>query len=159
VSCLDVFDIGARRQDTVYLDPPYTKRQYAAYYHVLETIAEGDSPQVGGVTGLRPWGHKASPFCYKARALGALVSLVAKLEAERVLISYSDDGHISLDDLRPRLSELGALREHHLASVGRYRPNERASANGSSVAEHLLDLRRRQVGGSSRSRTRTAVTA
>ncbi len=27
-----------------YVDPPYMKRQYAANYHLLETIAKGDNP-------------------------------------------------------------------------------------------------------------------
>src|SRR5690606_16072947 len=82
--------------DVVYLDPPYTKRQYAAYYHLLETIALGDEPSVEGVTGLRPWREKASDFCYRTRALGALTSLVNKLPARRIVISYSDDAHIPI---------------------------------------------------------------
>ena len=49
--------------------PADTKRQYAAYYHILETIAHGDEPVVEGITGLRPWKSKASDFCYKRRAL------------------------------------------------------------------------------------------
>ena len=31
---------------------------------------------VSGVTGLRPWGSKASPFNYKRRALPAMLKLV-----------------------------------------------------------------------------------
>ena len=45
----DASDVSTSAGDTVYLDPPYTKRQYAAYYHVLETIALGDEPEVDGV--------------------------------------------------------------------------------------------------------------
>ena len=41
---LDVFCVQTEVRDTVYLDPPYTRRQYAAYYHVLETLAYGDEP-------------------------------------------------------------------------------------------------------------------
>ena len=37
----DVLDVEYSAMDTVYLDPPYTKRQYAAYYHILETISLG----------------------------------------------------------------------------------------------------------------------
>ena len=53
-----MFCVQTDVRDTVYLDPPYTKRQYAAYYHVLETLAYGDEPEVSGVTGLRPWEGK-----------------------------------------------------------------------------------------------------
>ena len=34
--------------DLCYIDPPYTKRQYAANYHLLETIANGDEPKASG---------------------------------------------------------------------------------------------------------------
>ena len=36
----DVFDVAAERSDVVYLDPPYTKRQYASYYQILETATQ-----------------------------------------------------------------------------------------------------------------------
>jgi adenine-specific DNA-methyltransferase len=144
-TCLDVFNVRAADKDTVYLDPPYTKRQYAAYYHLLETIAEGDAPVVTGITGLRPWEHKASVFCYKTRALAGLQSLIQNLPAHRVLLSYSDDAHIPLEALRRHLADLGNLTVHRLASIGRYRPNERASAHRSAVSEYLLELRRPAV--------------
>lgn len=67
VSSCEVSQVCVNRQDVVYLDPPYTKRQYAAYYHILETLAIGDEPSVDGITGLRPWQAKASDYCYKSR--------------------------------------------------------------------------------------------
>ncbi|MBI3894259.1 MAG: DNA adenine methylase, partial [Candidatus Wallbacteria bacterium] len=39
--------------DLLYLDPPYTARQYATNFHLLETLALGDSPPLRGKTGLR----------------------------------------------------------------------------------------------------------
>jgi adenine-specific DNA-methyltransferase len=39
--------------DLLYLDPPYTKRQYAGNYHILETIAMDDEPSPVGDGGLR----------------------------------------------------------------------------------------------------------
>ena len=62
VSNLDVFQVNSRACDVVYFDPPYTKRQYASYYHILETIVRGDEPIVEGVAGLRPWKDNASVF-------------------------------------------------------------------------------------------------
>src|SRR5690606_15405771 len=51
------------RTEAVYLDPPYTKRQYAGNYHVLETLARGDEPPAIGDGGLRPWKDQSSEFC------------------------------------------------------------------------------------------------
>ena len=82
----DVVDIDCEPRDTIYFDPPYTKRQYAAYYHILETIALGDRPTVEGVGGIRPWKDKASVYCYKVRAAEALESLVDSCRARRVFL-------------------------------------------------------------------------
>lgn len=141
-SVADVFSVETADSDTVYLDPPYTKRQYASYYHVLETITEGDSPQVSGVCGLRPWKHLASPFCYKKRALGAMTTLVGGLSARRVLISYSSEGHMDVRELVSELEHLGDVRLHTVGSFGRYRPNVAASAAGDTVVEYLIELER-----------------
>lgn len=35
----------------LYLDPPYNARQYMSNYHVLETIALYDYPELKGKTG------------------------------------------------------------------------------------------------------------
>jgi adenine-specific DNA-methyltransferase len=137
-SIADVTDVKVAPEDLVYLDPPYTKRQYAAYYHVLETITAGDEPTVGGITGLRPWQEKASDFCYRTRALRALVQLVEKQVARRVLLSYSSEGHVALQPLADGLSTLGGLSVVLLKEVGRYRPNRAASDAGSAVTEYLL---------------------
>ncbi|MFR7670984.1 MAG: DNA adenine methylase [Collinsella sp.] len=77
----DVFTLETSPSDIVYLDPPYTKRQYASYYHIPETIAYHDEPAVEGVAGLRPWKKMASPFCYKTKALNAILECIAGLDA------------------------------------------------------------------------------
>jgi adenine-specific DNA-methyltransferase len=138
----DVGELRPAASDLVYLDPPYTKRQYASYYHILETIAVGDEPDVEGVSGLRPWKDKASAFCYKTRARDALVSLVESVASRRVLISYSCEGHVDLDDLCAGLERSGTVECTPVQGVGRYRPNRTASANGDSVTEYLLSFRR-----------------
>lgn len=141
VSCKDVFELTALPNDLAYLDPPYTKRQYAAYYHILETIVAGDSPTVSGVTGLRPWEDKSSPFCFKKRALSALASLIIGLGTKRVLISYSSEGHVTLPELRQSLQGYGEVAIHEIADIGRYRPNQKA-LRLSSVTEYVLEWTR-----------------
>lgn len=143
VSTLDVFDVKSRLRDVVYLDPPYTKRQYASYYHILETIVKGDEPAVSGVAGLRPWKENASVFCYKTKALKALVSLVSSQHANRVLVSYSNEGHVKLDEFERELQKTGVVKVIELGSVGKYRPNRAASARGADVNEYLIEYRKK----------------
>lgn len=136
----DVFDAQCSEDDLVYLDPPYTKRQYSSYYHILETLAVGDEPQVEGVCGLRPWRHLSSPFCYKQRALEAMFRLVRKLPARRILISYSSQGHINVPLMVAGLQEMGTAVAHELKVIGKYRPNVAASNRGECVVEYLIEF-------------------
>jgi adenine-specific DNA-methyltransferase len=137
--------IRTNSEDVVYLDPPYTKRQYAAYYHLLETIVLGDEPRVEGVAGIRPWREKASEFCYRARALRAFSDLIGSLEAERVLISYSDSAHIPVETLSSRISSFGRTNPILLNEIGRYRPNRTASGGRATVNEYLIELQRTAI--------------
>jgi adenine-specific DNA-methyltransferase len=143
--CGDVVDTPMAPSDVAYFDPPYTKRQYAAYYHINETLACEDEPALIGKTGLRPWQDKASAYCYKRRALGALTDLIENAPALRVLLSYSSEGHVALDDLLGALSPLGDLQVHELGAIGRYRPNAAASAAAAEVTEYVLELRKSPV--------------
>lgn len=145
VSIGDVFAVESDLPDVVYLDPPYTKRQYASYYHILETVALADEPPVSGVAGLRPWKDLASDFCYKIRALKALSRLIDKIRAERILLSYSSEGHIALDDLQAEIEKKGRVTVHPLGKVGRYRPNKVASSTASEVKEYLIVIEPRAV--------------
>lgn len=139
VECIvgDAQDINYGPADVVYLDPPYTKRQYASYYHILETVTLGDEPIVEGVSGLRPWKQNASEFCYKTRAKDALEQLLSTIPSHRILLSYSSEGHIPISDLKRILSDFSDARLYPIAKVGRYRPNTQARDNGSEVTEFL----------------------
>lgn len=138
----DVFDVPNTVNDLVYLDPPYTKRQYASYYHILETVALGDEPEVEGVAGLRPWKSLASDFCYKTRASKTLYRLVNDLKAQTVLLSYSSEGHIDMQDMKSELSKVGRSTMYPLGAIGRYRPNKAASSAASDVNEYLVVVER-----------------
>lgn len=134
----DVGELQCKPEDTVYLDPPYTKRQYAAYYHILETIALGDEPEVEGVCGIRPWREKASDFCYKGRAAKAIERLVSNLPARRIFLSYSTEGHVPIETLSENLACIGDVSLHSLQNIGRYRPNKAAGKAASDVGELLF---------------------
>lgn len=136
--CCDVFDLPCCPDDYVYIDPPYTKRQYASYYHILETIAQEDEPVVDGVSGLRPWKQDSSVFCYKVKAQKALVKLLLTLPAKQILLSYSDDGHVNIDSLEQELLRHGKVEVVNLQSIGRYRPNQTAVQRKSQVDEYLI---------------------
>ncbi|MBP2397618.1 DNA adenine methylase [Glutamicibacter protophormiae] len=121
----------------VYLDPPYTKRQYAGNYHVLETLARGDEPVAAGDGGLRPWMDQASDFCYRRSAGQAFRRTLEHLDADHVFISYSEDGQVSHDALMAILEEFGRVSLHEQPHA-RYRSNGRVKDG--SVLERLYHV-------------------
>lgn len=125
------------RTDAVYLDPPYTKRQYAGNYHILETIACEDEPVAAGDGGLRPWAEQASDFCYRRSAGQAFRETLKRLDVPHVFISYSEDGQVAEDELLSILNDFGKVTVHQQSHV-RYRSNDRVR-NG-SVIERLYHI-------------------
>lgn len=123
--------------DAVYLDPPYTKRQYAGNYHVLETLAQEDEPIAAGDGGLRPWTDQASDFCYRRSAGQAFRETLKRLHVPHVFISYSEDGQVQEDELMSILSDFGKVTVHEQPHV-RFRSNDRVK--GGSVLEHLYHV-------------------
>lgn len=122
----------------VYADPPYTKRQYAAYYHLLETIALGDEPKLSGSTGLRPWEEKASDYCYRKRAPQALQDLVSKVNCKHFFLSYNEDGQIPHQVILDILKGFGDV-EFFEAPYRRYKSSAKPH-KGDGVVERLYHL-------------------
>lgn len=118
-----VEELGATfATDAVYLDPPYTKRQYAGNYHILETIAREDEPTAAGDGGLRPWSDQASSFCYRRSAGQAFRKTLEQLQVPHVFISYSEDGQVQERELLSILSDFGKVSLHEQPHI-RYRSN------------------------------------
>jgi adenine-specific DNA-methyltransferase len=96
------------RCDVLYLDPPYNHRQYGANYHVLETIAAYDSPEITGVTGMRT--YTPSQYCRQKAAKNELENLIASARARHIFVSYNDEGIMSLDEVQGILRLRGRPR-------------------------------------------------
>jgi adenine-specific DNA-methyltransferase len=127
------------RADLCYVDPPYMKRQYAANYHIIETLARGDSPEAIGVSGLRPWRDQYSDFCSKVRIRDSFRSMISKMQCPMFVISYSEDGLLSEAELVELLSEFGSVSVDRIP-YQRFRSND--SPLATAITEFLFTLRR-----------------
>lgn len=85
--------------DIVYIDTPYTITQYASAYHVLETIARYDAPEISGKTGRRQRNRKMSNYSRKKEAKIVFEDLLRQLTFTHVLISYSNQALVPLNEL------------------------------------------------------------
>lgn len=95
--------------DLCYIDPPYMKRQYAANYHILETLARGDEPEAIGISGLRPWRDQYSNFCSKVKIRDSFRKIFSTMKCPQFLISYSEDGLLHKEELISFFSEFGLV--------------------------------------------------
>lgn len=93
--------------DVLYLDPPYNQRQYAANYHILETIARYDSPEISGKTGLRDYSQEKSAWCVKRKVCDEFDYLIQNASFKYIFLSYNNEGLMSLDQIKDIMSKRG----------------------------------------------------
>lgn len=85
--------------DIVYIDTPYTVTQYVSAYHFFETLAKYDSPEIKGVGGKRDRENKNSLYARKNEAKNQFEDLFRQLNFKHVIVSYSNQGVIPVDEL------------------------------------------------------------
>jgi adenine-specific DNA-methyltransferase len=125
--------------DLCYIDPPYMKRQYAANYHLIETVARLDEPEAIGVSGLRPWRDQYSDFCSKIKIWNAFARIFGGIQCPQILISYSEDGLISKDEFIAFFERYGRVT---FKSFGHSRFRSNSSPLGRTVQEYLFNISR-----------------
>lgn len=96
--------------DILYLDPPYNRRQYCTNYHLLETIAKYDSPQIYGKTGLREYSKEKSSFCLKDEAEKTLTTVIKNAKFKYIFLSYNNEGLLSSDVIEKIMKKYGKYK-------------------------------------------------
>lgn len=109
--CHDIYNkdvnelIKETSHDVVYLDPPYNERQYSANYHVLETIAKYDNPEIRWKTWLRDYSKQKSSYCKKSDVLNSFDELVQNIDAKYIFLSYNDEWLMTFDEIKAIMSK------------------------------------------------------
>jgi len=104
----DINDVVAKIEgDILYLDPPYNQRQYATNYHMLETIAKYDNPEIHGKTGLRNYEKEKSLYCSRPQVKKMFKDLILKAKAKYIFLSYNNEGLMTLGDIKEIMSMRG----------------------------------------------------
>lgn len=91
----------------LYLDPPYNTRKYNTNYHILETIALYDEPEIKGKTGMRTDQSKKSKYSARRQAAAALTDLIKSANFPYIFLSYNDEGIITLAEIEKIMSKYG----------------------------------------------------
>ncbi len=137
VYCSDANDLIKKIEgDILYLDPPYNARQYGANYHLLNTIAEYKPFLPKGKTGLRD--YKKSLYCGKKTVFSSFDSLIKDANFKYVVLSYNNEGLMSLQDIETTMSKYGHY-EMFLQEYQRFRADkeDRRNHHANKTIEYL----------------------
>lgn len=123
--------------DVLYLDPPYNVRQYSANYHLLETIARYDNPEIRGKTGLRETASQNSKYASIRTVAAEFEDIIKNARFKVIVVSYSNEGLMSEKLIREIMSRYGTYylreREHR-----RFRADRNHKAISTNEHLHVL---------------------
>ncbi len=93
--------------DILYLDPPYNARQYCTNYHVLETIARYDNPELHGKSGLREYQAQKSKYCSTRTVVEEFDDLIRNADFQYIFLSYNNEGLMPFEVIREIMEQYG----------------------------------------------------
>ena len=107
---------GQVQADLVYLDPPYNQHSYLANYHVWESLVLWDKPETYGIANKRvDVKTRKSPFNSRPGIRDAMRTVIERLDAPNLIVSFNDEGYLSRDDLVAMLSGRGHVQVIEIA--------------------------------------------
>lgn len=167
VACTDAASfLASRRAEVCYLDPPYSIHQYGSNYFMLNTIAMWDRPPVSAErapdgrlrhkAGIRPdWTRTRSAFCSRGGAAAAMREVLRAADCRWLVVSYSDEGLIGLEEMCDLLAETGSLSVES-RGYSKY-PGGKQSLRRTTKNVELALVVRRGAGTPVSSRVRQAI--
>lgn len=139
VSLIDKID-----GDILYLDPPYTKNVYTTQYHLLETIAKYDFPQISGKGGLRNMSKYSTSFSKRNEAEIALEQIIKKAKFKYIILSYSSDGIICEDFIESLFKRYGKENSFELKIISYKRYKNSVAEENNNHKEYLFFIEKKE---------------
>lgn len=103
--------------DILYIDPPYNSRQYLPNYHLLETIARYDKPNIKGKTGIRTYDKEKSNYCIKTKVYSELEELICNAKFKHIIMSYNQEGILKEEEIEHILKKYGEKKTYKLYKI------------------------------------------
>ncbi len=106
------------KADVVYIDPPYSSKQYSRFYHVIETIVKWTKPELFGEA-RKPNPENISEYC-KSTAINAFDDLIINLKCKYIVVSYnntysskskSSQNKMTLNQIETVLAKVGQVKK------------------------------------------------
>ena len=110
---LDALDAAETPCDVLYLDPPYNQHKYLGNYHIWESLVRWDKPEVYGIACKRvDVRTRGSLFNSRPRILDALRAVIACTQARAIVVSFSDEGYVTREQIVELLETRGPVAVH-----------------------------------------------
>lgn len=141
----DALEVASHLEaDLFYLDPPYNQHSYLGNYHVWETLVCWDKPQTYGVANKRiDVQNRKSPFNSKREAREAMQTLLARIQAQHLVVSFNNEGFFAAEEIEEMLRHWGFVcrltRPHTRyvgARIGIYNPQGQKVGRVSHTQNH-----------------------
>ncbi|GAB3699369.1 DNA adenine methylase [Mariniluteicoccus flavus] len=101
--------------DLAYLDPPYNQHRYFTNYHVWETLVRADEPDHYGIACKRVDARDVenkSPWNSRRTIAATFAETFAAVRARTIVVSFSNEGFLSLDQLLEVCEARGPVELH-----------------------------------------------
>lgn len=129
--------------DLIYMDPPYNQHPYGSNYFMLNLVNNYDRPtKVSKVSGI-PEGWNKSQYNSRQTAFESMKDLCLSLNAKYLLISFSNDGFMSRDDMLSILTSIGEV-EVYDKEYNTFRGSRNLNCRDIHVKEYLYLVRRKE---------------
>ncbi|PZU74934.1 MAG: DNA methyltransferase [Brevundimonas sp.] len=111
-TCADAVQMADQVEaDLVYLDPPYNQHSYLANYHCWESLVLWDKPETYGVANKRvDVKTRKSPFNSRPGIGPALRSVIERVKAPNLIVSFNDEGYLNRAELEAMLAARGHVQ-------------------------------------------------
>ena len=99
---MDAAEVAKVPMELAYIDPPYNQHNYLGNYHVWETLSLWDEPETYGKAQKRVdvrSAERKSSFNSKRKILAAFQELIDNLASPKALVSFSDEGYLTKEEL------------------------------------------------------------
>lgn len=129
--------------DIVYIDPPYNQHPYGSNYFMLNLINNYIRPaDVSKVSGI-PVGWNTSRYNKRQTAFSSMKDLCHSLKTKYLLISFSNDGFISKDDMLGILADIGEVKVYD-KEYNTFRGSRNLSGRDIHIKEYLYLVKKQE---------------
>ena len=107
-------------------------------YHLLETVARYDEPEVKGITGVRSYDNQKSNWCLKTKVYNELETLMKNSKFKYIILSYNSEGLMNKDKIEEIMKKYGKPETYALIEIPYRRFRSRSANAKHSVLEYLF---------------------